>query len=148
VQRDFLYALLDGSFSGDGAKGIRRACMDSSGIGGQLAEEAAERFGRRVEGVVFTGPVKEDLALGLRRRFEEKVLRIPAEAAVREDIHSVRRLTTASGNARFDAQRTGDSHADRFWALALAVHACGGPFAAQPSYESVSRRQFSLRGCW
>jgi len=116
AQRDVLFALL-------ALPGVHRACLDATGIGMQLAEEAAERFGTKAEAVTFTNAVKSDLALTLRRRFEDRRVRIPADRAVREDLHSVRKTTTSAGNIRFDAARTDDGHADRFWSLALAVHA-------------------------
>jgi len=151
AQREFLYWLLDGQALGPsrGEARVLRACVDSSGMGGQLAEEAAERFGPRVEAVAFTQAVKEDLAVTLRRRFEERAIRVPSDPAIREDIHSVRKFTTAAGHARFEAERSGGSHADRFWALALAVHAAGGRREAPVEYEPISgRRETSRRGCW
>ncbi len=136
VQRDFLYGLLKG-FSPSPLEGggwermrIRRACIDSTGLGAQLAEEAIDRFGPTVEAVLFTQKVKEDLAVTLRRKFEDRQVRIPADRDIREDFHSVRKFTTSAGNIRFDAERTDLGHADRFWAAALGVHAgstaCGG----------------------
>ncbi|MBU1067674.1 terminase family protein [Patescibacteria group bacterium] len=115
AQREVLFALLPK---------VQRACIDSTGLGMQLAEEAQQVFGEyRVEAVNFTGPIKEDLAFGLRRRFDDRTVRIPVDREIREDLHSVRKITTAAGNIRFDAQRTDQGHADRFWALALANHA-------------------------
>jgi phage FluMu gp28-like protein len=155
VQRDFLYSLLEGTALNGGR--IRRCCIDSSGIGAQLAEEAAESFSSRVEEVTFTSKVKEDLAVTLRRRFEDRLVRIPSDRDIREDIHSVKKLTTAAGNTRFDAERTEDSHADRFWALALALHAGSKLPKAPTAYESVHRRnfksgtsnsRFARAGCW
>ncbi len=106
---------------------MRRACIDSTGIGAMLAEEAQRFFGKyRVESVNFSNSIKEDLAFGLRSKFEDKTLVNPGEQAIREDLHSIRRLTTTAGNIRFDvASEETDGHADRFWALALAVHAGG-----------------------
>ena len=41
----------------------QRGCVDKTGLGMQFAERMAEKFGKyRVEGVTFTGPVKEELA--------------------------------------------------------------------------------------
>jgi len=121
----------------------RRVCFDASGLGMQLAEEAGERFGSVAEGVTFTGPAKEDLAVTVKRRFEDKRIRIPVDPKIREDLHSVKRHVTAAGNVRFDAERTEDGHADRFWALALAAHAASG--AAGPvEYESVMKLDSSL----
>jgi phage FluMu gp28-like protein len=141
IQRDYLYSLLDGS-------SVHRSCIDASGIGAQLAEEAAQKFGSRAEAVTFTAPVKEDLAITVKRHFEERTVRIPADTKLREDLHSLQRIYTPSGNVRFDAARSKDAHADRFWALALSLHAAGVP---QPSvrYEGLDLRERSRgRGCW
>lgn len=113
TQREVLYGLLPR---------VRRACIDATGLGMQLAEEATRRFAH-AEGVTFTNAVKSDLATTLRRSFEDRQVRIPIDQRIREDLHSVRRVVTAAGNIRFDAERDQQSHADRFWALALALHA-------------------------
>lgn len=103
---------------------FRRDCQDDTGIGMQMAENAQVKFGKfRVEGVTFTNKVKEDLAYRLRTEFENKTVFIPSRHEIREDLHSVRKITTASNNIRFDADRSDNGHADRFWALALALHA-------------------------
>lgn len=152
IQRDFLYSILDGSYFSllriaNSELRLRRCCIDSSGLGAQLAEEAREKFGQRVEEITFTGAVKEDLAVTLRRRFEDRLLRLPRNRDIREDIHSVKKLTTSAGNVRFDAGHSGVGHADRFWALALSVHAAGaGP--AQVRYEPVMQREFGLKECF
>lgn len=127
VQRDELYALL-------GLPGMHRACIDETGIGMQLAEEAQDDFGSRVEGVTFTSAAKQDMAVTMRRRFEDRLVRVPADREVRDDLHSVRKVTTAAGNIRYDAERTEDGHADRFWAGALGLHAAdqqSGPIRVQ-----------------
>jgi phage FluMu gp28-like protein len=141
LQRDYLYWLLDST-------SVRRCCIDASGIGAQLAEEASQKFGSRAEAVTFTAPAKEDLAITVKRHFEERTVRIPADTKLREDLHSLQRIFTSSGNVRFDAVRSKDAHADRFWALALSLHAAGVP---QPSvrYEPLGLRERSRgRGCW
>jgi phage FluMu gp28-like protein len=103
---------------------VKRLCIDSTGIGMQMAERMQERWGRyRVEAVNFSGPVKSELAMPLRRLFEDKLVRVPMDDAVREDLHKVRKVVTSAGNVRFDASHDADGHADRFWALALAYHA-------------------------
>lgn len=103
----------------------RRGCLDKSGLGMQFAERAAQRFGAsRAEGVTFTGPVKEDLAYPVRSAFEDKAILIGFEDdELVSDIRKIRKETTASGNVRFAADRGEGGHADRFWALALAIHA-------------------------
>ena len=96
----------------------------------QLAEGWQQRFGTsRVEAVTFTPAVKASLAEPLRGRFQDRLVRIPIGAEIRDDLHSIRRTSTAAGNVRYLAERTEDGHADRFWALALANHAAEKPTA-------------------
>jgi len=103
---------------------VRRICIDQTGIGRQFAERAGQRFGSyKVEGVTFTGPVKEELAYPVRAAFEDKTVRIPNDMKIRADLRAIKKETTASGNIRFTADSGKNGHADRFWALALAMHA-------------------------
>jgi phage FluMu gp28-like protein len=140
-QKEILYGLIK-------ELNPRRVCMDATGLGMQLAEEARTSFGPRVEPVTFTLKVKEDLAQTLRRRFEDHQIRIPVDRKVREDLHSVKRIVTSSGNIRFDAERSEDGHADRFWALALAAHAASNP-PGQVEYQSITERRFGrVAGAW
>ncbi|MCL2219321.1 MAG: terminase family protein [Chitinispirillia bacterium] len=109
---------------------LRRICIDQTGIGLPLTEAAQERYGKStVEGVTFTSGNKEALAVGTRNALEDRRVILPNDAATRESIHSIKRMVTSAGNIRFDAERTDETgHADRFWALALAIHAkTGGP---------------------
>lgn len=101
---------------------VVRACIDETGLGNQFAERAADRFGHRVEPVMFTGQMKADLAMPVRRVFEDREIVVPDDDAFRADLHSVRKVVTAAGNVRFEAPRDGDGHGDRFWSLALALH--------------------------
>jgi phage FluMu gp28-like protein len=125
---------------------LRRACIDCTGLGMQMAEEAQDAFGKfKVEGVNFSGPVKEELAYGLRNYFDDKAIRVPEDFAMREDLHSVKKTTTAAGNIRFDvaASERAGGHADRFWSLALAIHAISkadGPIRAASAAGSSGSR--------
>ncbi|HOX22122.1 MAG TPA: terminase family protein [Elusimicrobiales bacterium] len=110
---------------------MRRCCIEQNGIGMQLAEETQDEFGKyRVEKITSTNAVKEELAYALRRKFEDRSIRIPPDFKLRESLHSVKKFTTTAGNIRFDAARSDNGHADEFWALAFAIHAVsndGGP---------------------
>jgi phage FluMu gp28-like protein len=59
---------------------------------------------------------------------------------LRADLHSVQRQVGTTGIPRLTAEREGGSHADRFWALALALHAGSTP-AAEYAYHSVGSRE-------
>ncbi len=104
--------------------GMRRVCGDESGLGMQLIEQAKEKYGNyKVEGVTFTGPMKESLAYPLRTAFEDGNIRVPMSDKIRADMRSIKKTITTAGNIRFDADRGPGGHADRFWAVALALHA-------------------------
>ncbi|ADH63786.1 protein of unknown function DUF264 [Allomeiothermus silvanus DSM 9946] len=138
TQREVLYSLLPQ---------VRRACIDASGLGMQLAEEAQSRFGSRVEPVMFTRAVKEDLAVTLRRKFEDRLIRIPPDDRIRESLHAVRRITTSAGHIRFDADRDDAGHADEFWAAALMAHAAASP-SGPITFERVGWGRMSQKGAW
>ncbi len=103
---------------------VRRCCIDAGGIGMQLAEDCVERFGaHRAEAITFTPALKSQLAGRLRIAVESRHIRIPNDERIRNDWHSVERTIAESGHFRLSAPRSEGSHADRFWAAALAVHA-------------------------
>jgi phage FluMu gp28-like protein len=103
---------------------LRRCCIDNTGLGRQFAERAQSKFGKyRVEPVNFSAQVKEELAYPVRAAFEDRSVRIPASPEIRADLRAIQKETTTAGNIRFTADRGANGHADRFWALALALHA-------------------------
>ncbi|MHC1728565.1 MAG: terminase family protein [Syntrophobacteraceae bacterium] len=105
----------------------RRVCVDGTGLGGQMAEGLQDRYGSRIEIIEFRNAIKEDMATTAKRKFEDRLIRLMVDRKVREDIHNVKKIVTASGNTRFDADSTKDGHSDRFWALALGIHAASQP---------------------
>lgn len=119
-----------------------RLCIDQGGMGEMVVEQARRKWGYRVEGVKFTVDVKAVMAGDLRRLLEDRAVRLPDDDAVRADLHSVRCTTTAAGNRRFDGE-TKDSHADRFWALALALHAADGGAVSPLRYQRAARREMA-----
>lgn len=126
--------------------GVRRLCVDSTGIGAFPAEAMQKTYGQhRVEPFVFTQKSKEELATTMFQFFKGEQVQIPLEdsaahecepggaAALRQDVCAIQRIVTSAGNIRYDAPHTEDGHADRAWALALALHATG----KQPSVKVV-----------
>ncbi|MFZ8785017.1 terminase large subunit domain-containing protein [Thermocrinis sp.] len=101
----------------------RKVAIDETGIGMQLAEELAKKWGElKVLRVYFTAKAKEELASRVKTVFEDKIISIPPDKDLIEDLHSVKRTLTPAGNIRYEGE-TQDSHADRFWSLALALYA-------------------------
>jgi phage FluMu gp28-like protein len=125
---------------------LRRMCVDATGMGMQLAEELTERFGEhKVEPCTLTAAFKEQAASLMRNRFLDKTIQIHADDKTRNDLHSVRKIVTAAGNVRLEAPREDGSHADRFWACALACYAASGG-AGRMEIEMGPQRP--LAGLW
>jgi phage FluMu gp28-like protein len=105
--------------------GLQRMCVDATGLGRQFAERATKRYGAsKVEAITLTANMKEDLAYPLRQAFECGKIEIPGDEKIRSDLSAIRISSSSSGyHVRFTAERSKNGHADRFWALALALHA-------------------------
>lgn len=93
--------------------------IDKTGIGMNLAETMQSKFKSRVNGVYFTPAIKEQMALNLKKLFEDKKIKIPNDPLLISDIHAIKR-TAGAKSFKYDAKRNEHGHADRFWALALA----------------------------
>jgi len=105
--------------------------MDQTGLGEKPVEDAIHRYGASVvNGVIFSAPRRLDLASSLRRRIQDRHIRIPAgQRALRADLHAVKRRASGEGAPRLvvdDESGEAGSHADRFWAGALACAAAEG----------------------
>jgi len=118
LQKEMLWKIMDK------IQQLERICIDSTGMGTSLAEDTVDKYGQyRAECVDFTNKVKQDMAVRTRHLFEDRLTRISICQKLRDDLHAVKKTTTAAGNIRFDAERTDLGHADRFWAKSLAYMA-------------------------
>jgi len=137
VQEQVLHSVLS-------QKAFRRACIDETGIGSQLAEGAKDLFGEyRVEGIPFTAENKETLAVGLKQNFEDRGSEIPADNTIRNSLHSVKKYATTTKHFRFDAERTdATGHADHFWAKGLSAHAGTGAIMKIEFQSTRQKRDF------
>jgi len=107
----------------------KKLCVDATGLGAFPAENLQKRYGAfRVEPVVFTLKSKEELATGMALAFNTGTVRIPkADDKLFKELCSIRREVTDAGNVRYDAPHTPEGHADKAWALALALYGCSKP---------------------
>jgi len=104
---------------------VARACIDQTGMGEKVVEDAQRRWRGKVEGVLFTSSSKLIMATAGKEAFEDRRVRIPqGDAKYRSDLHKLRKVSSATGTPRFVAERD-DDHADRTWALFLGIHAAG-----------------------
>ncbi len=126
-QKRATFAEMDGAFDDVMTRYlVGRACIDQTGMGEKVVEDAQRRWGSVVEGVLFTGPNKLVMATAGKDAFEDRRVRITqGDPALRSDLHKLRKVASATGAPRFVAERD-DDHADRTWAAFLGIHASGG----------------------
>lgn len=133
---------------------VRRVKVDYTGPGIGLGDLLVKRFGEwnparhqygKIELVTFTPTVKADLFSNLRAGFEGQKVWIPIDRAIREDLHSVHRLVTQSGNIVYRAANTEDGHADRCVALALAYSAGADGAGGPVSYQRIGATREDVR---
>ena len=127
---------------------VQHICIDSTGIGAMLAEEAARKGGGKFEGVPFTVASKGEMYGLMRRKFEERSIRIPVSRDLREDLHAVQRVVSTGGNVTYSAPRNADGHSDRAAALALCIRAAnttGTPAAWAPEVGAIEGSYFRGR---
>lgn len=109
---------------------VGRVCIDQTGMGEKVVEDAIEKYGSQIEGVLFTSPNKLVMATIGKNAFEDHKVRIPeGNLTLRSDLHKLRKVTSATGAPRFIAERD-DDHADRTWAAFLGLNA-----ATEPTYS-------------
>lgn len=145
VQRGILFAMLS-------HPKMYRACIDETGIGMNIAEDAIDEFGEaKVEAINFaSGNIRTEMAFGMKSEFEDRSILIPRMVELRDDLHSVKKYTTAANKIRLEAQNDDDNkkntllgHADRFWMLGLALHASNGVILAPVKIKSGGKRKSS-----
>jgi phage FluMu gp28-like protein len=98
------------------------------GLGDLLVKEFGEwnpdahKFGK-IKLVTFTNAIKLRIFPALRAKADKRMMGIPVSVAIREDLHSMSRVTTPAGNITYKAPHTVDGHADKCTALALCLDA-------------------------
>ena len=103
---------------------LRRICIDRTGMGIGITDHLQETFGKsRVEGVNFTGQVKESMAFRMKKCLEDGSFLIPPDRSIMDDFQLIKQSVTVSGNIRLQADRQNGSHADYFWGAALSLEA-------------------------
>jgi phage FluMu gp28-like protein len=124
----------------------RRVCVDYTGAGVGLGDFLAKEFGEydaarhkfgKVELCHFSNALKVEIFSKLRMAFEKRNVRVPVNRTIREDLHSISRVATASGQITYRAPHHADGHADRCTALALGLRASEHGMS-RPCMESVS----------
>jgi len=108
-------------------RGWVRMALDANGIGNETAQRITKRLGTaRVDSCMMRPQDKADMMTTMRDLMEHGNLALPDDRDLLLDLKSIKRVVSETGgNIRYDAERNERGHADRAWALALAVRAAG-----------------------
>lgn len=119
---------------------VAKVAIDQTGMGEKPVEDAQRRYGSRVDGVLFTATRKLELATVMKDAMQDRRVLIPAgDRIIRADLHAIKSRVGPTGIRRLVAEGDTDGHADRFWALALAVAAGTAP-QAEYDYRPAQAR--------
>lgn len=102
---------------------ITQLWIDKNGIGNNLAEDAEATYLGKALGQVFTNATKTLWATDAKMLIQQGKTPLPVERELAYQLHSIKRVITASRNLVFDVDRNEKHHADKFWAWALALAA-------------------------
>lgn len=127
---------------------LSKLCIDETGIGAQISETTVDRWKSAAEGVSMTGSTPAKIASIVKQSFERQLIQIADNYDIRRDLHSVRLTHTPLGSVSFQAPRGKEGHADRFWALGLALMAQRGLPAEMADHERVPQRRFRGSRNW
>ena len=95
--------------------------IDQNGLGMHLAENLNRDT--CAQGVDFTNATKSLWATELKIQMERNLVPMPNDRDLAYQIHSIKKKVTAAKNNVFDVEASEKHHADKMWALALAVWA-------------------------
>jgi len=133
--------------------GCSQLTIDATGMGAFPAEALVRKYGRfKVTPMIFSQKTKEQMATTLYEVFSQGRIRLPSvDKQLIEDLLAIRRIVTENNNITYDAPRTSSGHADRAWALAMAIVATAGPskekfIISQESHEDTDEGEYFVLG--
>lgn len=119
---------------------VVRMLIDQSGLGMQLAEQLEALYPGKVEGVTFGNADKITWAVEARMLVQKAKVVVPVDRALAYQVASVKRIQ-AGNSVIFDAARTDEHHADKFWAWALATYAASQLLGGVNVVRAIGGRQ-------
>lgn len=122
---------------------IRKFLIDRNGLGMDFAEWAETKFPTRAIGVNFTNETKEDMANKVFLSFERQEYVLPMNKKLHADIHCIRQTKTSTQKNKYDGH-TKDSHADRFWSLALATIGINDDASSVSRFYSTFKKKSNI----
>lgn len=99
-----------------------KVCIDSTGIGNQLAEDLWKDYGQLVEPCQFTNQFKIDIFGNVKKHMGNGEFFFRDEDGIKEEFAAIKRVARENG-ITYQADRTSKGHVDKATSIALGVHA-------------------------
>jgi phage FluMu gp28-like protein len=99
--------------------------VDQGAQGRALADVLWERFGYIAKPIGMSSKNKGEMAELVRAYAQSERITFPKDGKTKQSVCCVRRVPTPGGSLKYEGSTSFD-HADRFWALALALYAAEG----------------------
>ena len=87
----------------------------------ELAERLTGKYPHLVLGINFSNESKERMATITKIFAAAGLLELLPERETITQFHSLKQMLTPTGKTKYDTEKNTKHHADRFWAVALAV---------------------------
>lgn len=106
------------------APNVKRAAIDATGLGMQMAENAVKACPGKVLPVTFNQHIKLEMAVKAKRKFQDRVVRLSDTTKHHYELYSIKQKA-GHGDSIVITSEAGltDGHADYAWAAFLGLHA-------------------------
>lgn len=107
-----------------GRRNVRRAAIDATGLGMQMAENAVKALPGKVIPVTFNQGIKLEMAVKAKRKFQDRLARIPDKPKIHYELYSIKQQAGRNESIVITSEAgLTDGHADYAWAGFLGFHA-------------------------
>lgn len=120
------------------------AGVDQGGMGEPVVEAAIGKWGRRVRGYLLVGPARLAIGMSLKRRFQERRIRIRRDLQTRTDLLAIKKMGSEEAGTVRIVNDESEVHADRFWGYGLASIVADLPPTLY-QYQGLGRQQLAGR---
>ena len=97
-----------------------RVSIDATGVGAILAERLKDKFGSKIEEIVFTMQNKERWATLFKADMQSGKVEFPRHRELLQETHGIERKKTEAGNYIFRAKE--GKHDDYYWSSMLGLY--------------------------
>lgn len=106
------------------ARNVVRACIDETGLGMQLAENAVKACPGKVTPITFNQRTKLEMAVKAKRKYQDRLIRHRDTPKIQYELYSIKQKSGHHDAIVITSEQGSlEGHADHAWSAFLALHA-------------------------